>query len=117
MNAKTDRQLPKLADWFHQRGVQRLFITLGERGVFYSTKKTQGIENRRLDNTQMSNAGGAGDALLAGLAYAWLKQWSLKRSLRFGLAAAAVTLSHKSTSNPLLSLAAVNRRIEHHHAE
>ena len=55
--------------------------------------------------------GGAGDAFLAGLAYAWLKDWPLEESVQFALAAADITLSHPATSSPALSLTAVNRAV------
>lgn len=107
--ARTDKQLPKLAEWFHERRVVRLFITLGERGVFYSTGEAQGIEAPGTGAKAMSNAGGAGDAFMAGLAYAWLHQWNLDKTLDFSLAAAQVTLADTETSSRGLSLAAVNR--------
>jgi pseudouridine kinase len=62
------------------------------------------------------NAGGAGDAFLAGIAYAWLNDWSLMKSVQFALAAAEVTLSDNATSSPALSLAAVNRAYKVQHA-
>jgi len=119
ITAKTDRKLPALAGWFHDRGVTRIFITLGPRGVFYSTGNgsTQGIQKLRGNTTGMSNAGGAGDAFLAGLAYSWLNEWPLDKSLGFALAAANVTLSHQHTSSPALSLAAVNRIYERNHVQ
>ncbi len=114
--ARSDSELPALADWFHRRGVQRLFITLGSRGVFYSTTAAQGVENLRDNAIEMRNAGGAGDAFLAGLAYAWLNDWPLKKSTGFALAAANVTLAHAATNSPALSLANVNRLYKSHHA-
>jgi pseudouridine kinase len=117
MKAGTNKQLPKLAAWFHKRGVQRLFITLGSRGVFYSTPDQQGITKPPSQRRKLKNAGGAGDAFLAGLAFSWLNDWSLKKSVQFSLGAASVALSHEMTNSPNLSLAAVNRITENHHAE
>ena len=116
MKAQTQAQRRQLAAWIHQQGVERLFITLGVRGVFYSAGDAQGIEKPPIIKGVMSNAGGAGDAFLAGLAYAWLKDWSLSKSLRFSLAAAQVTVSDNATSSPALSLAAVNRIYKSQHA-
>ena len=117
ISARTDKQLPKLADWFHTQGVERLFITLGERGVFYSTADAQGTQVQPKSQWDVSNAGGAGDAFLAGLAYAWLNQWEIKKTVGFAMAAADVTLSHEQTNSPDLSLAAVTRIYESSHAE
>jgi pseudouridine kinase len=116
VNVRTDKKLPALAGWFHERGVERLFITLGARGVFYSTNDAHGIEKLRGNLNDMRNTGGAGDAFLAGLAYAWLNEWPLRKSLGFSLAAATVTLSHEQTSSPAMSLTAVNRLYKGNHA-
>lgn len=111
---QTDRR--KLAAWVHRQGVARLFVTLGERGVFYSTGDVAGVEKLQSEKPTIRNAGGAGDAFLAGIAYAWLKDWSLMKSVHFALAAAAVTLSDKATSSSAVSLAAVNRVYKSQHA-
>jgi pseudouridine kinase len=63
-------------------------------------------------NRVVRNAGGAGDAFLAGLAYSWLEDRDLETTLRFALAAADLTLSDPATSSPALSLAAVNKVLE-----
>jgi pseudouridine kinase len=92
--------------------VQRLFITRGEKGVFYSTGDAQGVQKLPRDLREVHNAGGAGDAFLAGLAYAWLEDRPLDDSIRFALAAADITLSHPATSSPALTLDAVNVAME-----
>jgi len=109
MQSRTQAQLRKLAASLHTEGVQRVFITRGDHGVFYSTAEADGIEKPRHRRHDVHNAGGAGDAFLAGLAYAWLESWPLDKTLRFALAAADITLSHPATSNPALSLTAINR--------
>ncbi len=105
---KSIEELPELADWFHSEGVQRVFITLGEHGVFYSTAERQGIECNVLEPDQINNTGGAGDAFVAALAYAWLHQWPLLRTLGFSLSAAASTVLHNTTNNPEFSRANID---------
>lgn len=116
LKARTQTDRRKLAAWVHKQGVARLFITLGEHGVFYSTGDAQGVDKLKREMRAIRNAGGAGDAFLAGIAYAWLKDWSLTKSVHFALAAAEVTLSDNASSSPALSLAAVNRVYEVQHA-
>jgi pseudouridine kinase len=116
MKAATKQQWPKLADWFHQRGVQRLFITLGRRGVFYSAHGQQGVAKPPAGNARPKNAGGAGDAFLAGVAFSWLNDWPLEKTVQFSLAAAKVALAHEMTNSPNLSLAAVNLSLENDRA-
>ena len=112
LKAGTKTQLRKVADHLHGEGVQRVFITRGEQGVFYSTDNAQVVQGLNRELRQIHNAGGAGDAFLAGLAYTWLQDWPLEESTTFALAAADITLSHKATSSPALSLAAVNHLME-----
>jgi len=110
--ARTQTQLRRLAGQLHAEGVERVFITRGDQGVFYSTSDTHGVQKLTCDKRDVHNAGGAGDAFLAGLAYAWLEDYSLDDSVLFALAAADITLSHPATSNPALSLATVNQIME-----
>jgi pseudouridine kinase len=117
LEADTETQLQIIADQLHGEGVERVFVTRGEQGVFYSADKSQGVQELKRKQRQIHNAGGAGDAFLAGLAYAWLQDWSLEESTQFALAAADITLSHKATSSPALSLAAVNQLMETHRAD
>jgi len=112
LEARTQTQLLKVADRLHGNGVERVFITRGDQGVFYSSNDGQGMQKMKRNKREVHNAGGAGDAFLAGLAYAWLENYSLEESVRFALAAADITLSHPATSSPALSLAAVNQVME-----
>lgn len=112
MRARTTTQLQKLATTLHAEGVVRVFITRGEKGVFYSTAEAAGLKKSPHSKQVVENAGGAGDAFLAGLAYAWLESLPLDETLQFALAAADITLSHPATSNPAMSLSAISRAME-----
>lgn len=112
----TPDRLPKLASWFHDQGVKRLFITLGPQGVFYSTGQEQGIEANSPFVDQTVNAGGAGDAFVAGLAHSWLNEWPLLKSVRFAMAAAKLTLEHADTNNPDMSSNAVQQICDQYYA-
>jgi pseudouridine kinase len=111
-----DKQLPALANWLHERGVARVFITLGAGGVYYSDGSEDGIEQPAETQSGVVSASGAGDAFVAGLAYAWLSDWSLARSVRFAMSAAEVTLAHAAAINPAMSAETVIRHSEERHA-
>ena len=117
IRSPANRQLPEMARWFHERGVDRVFITLGTDGVFYGDGNDQGREHAARTPTAVANAGGAGDAFVAGIAHAWLNQWPLVKSVRFAMSAANLALSHRSTINPMMSTAAVSRFYEDQYAE
>ena len=107
--ASTKAQLRAVAQILHAEGVQRLFITRGAKGVFYSTPDEQDFASPLLARDKVRSTGGAGDAFVAGLAYAWLKDWPLDRTLRFALTAADITLASPATSSPALSVSAITR--------
>jgi pseudouridine kinase len=111
-----NEQLPEIAGKLHERGVSRVFVTLGDDGVFYSDGEEQGLEKASETSLDVANTSGAGDAFVAGIAYAWLEDWSLIQSVRFAIAAADIALSHKATINPALSVDTVTRRYEARHA-
>ena len=112
LKARTEAQLRKAAEALHDEGTQRVFITLGEKGVFFSDGSQQGVRKSSAGPKEIQNAGGAGDAFLAGLAFGWLKEWNLTASLNFALAAAELTLMHAGTNNPTLSLDRVQQAME-----
>ena len=116
IDAPTNKQLPRVASWFHKRGVKRVFITLGTEGVFYSNTQETGLEKAGDVADGVANANGAGDAFVAGIAYSWIKQWPLLKSVRFAISAASVALTHRSTINPGMSTAAVKRIYDAHYA-
>ncbi|MDH3440822.1 MAG: PfkB family carbohydrate kinase [Gammaproteobacteria bacterium] len=109
-------QLAGVANRLHERGVLRVFISLGADGVFYSHDGEQGIEKAKQSPTSVENASGAGDAFVAGIAYAWLQDWPLKKSVQFSLSAADVALSHPATINPALSAESVHEVYEARYA-
>lgn len=99
--------LPRLAAWFHEQGVNRIFLSLGAEGVFFSDNGHQGL--MAPVKVEILNANGAGDAFLAGLAHSYLKQWSIEQATQFAIAAAAIALNHVATINPNMSEISVNR--------
>ena len=116
LRCRTERQLGKAARWFHERGTSNVFISLGDEGVFFSDGKESGIEPVPGANPDVKNANGAGDALVAGLAYGWLQQWPLTASIRFAMSAAGLTMAHRSTINPDLSRESVEAHLAEIHA-
>ena len=116
MQARTRRQLDKATAQLHAEGTKRVFVTRGGKGVYFSDEQKSGIRALPRKKLDIRNAGGAGDAFLAGLAYAWLAQQSVEDSIDFSQAAAEITLTHDGTNNPALSLALIQQTLEAQHA-
>ena len=47
----SDIALQTLAQWFHQEGVERLFISLGSEGLFYSHRNGESCRHKLSCNT------------------------------------------------------------------
>jgi len=116
LKAETLAELKEVASMLHAEGVQRVFITRGDRGVFYSSNQTKASQTLRRQQRDVANAGGAGDAFLAGLVFSWLQKSSLSKSVEFALATADITLSHSGTNHPDLSVSRVRKAMEQQHA-
>lgn len=101
VSIRDEQSLFAAADALLAHGVQRVFISLGEQGIFAA----EGGEKywQKICPAQMKNATGAGDALTAALAWSFLKGKSLAESARFGAAAAVITVEGEQTINPTLS--------------
>jgi pseudouridine kinase len=107
-----------LANCLRHNGAERVFVSLGSDGVSFSTRGQCGVARQRKDEPRsLENASGAGDAFLAGLAFAWLENWPLDRSLEFALCAAELTLAVPGACSPTLSFAAIESLMESDRAQ
>jgi pseudouridine kinase len=95
-----DSDLPKMATFFHAKGVKNVCVTLGSKGVFYSNAKSQGFI--KPFKATIVNTNGAGDAFTGGFVYADLLGKSLKESCLFAMGCASLAVSHEDNVNPSL---------------
>lgn len=108
----------KTAEKLKCRGVKNVIVTLGKRGIYVSCGRAG--EGRKEDwNKFMApyrgdvvDVTGAGDALVAGLVYGIYKGYSLEVAARFGLGAAALTISTKEAVRRDLREGLLRGRIE-----
>lgn len=105
-----EASLHQAADALLATGLQRVFISLGSQGVFAADHQ----QSLRLPvfSAQMVNATGCGDAFMAALCWAYLRNLGLKEAAQAGLAAAAITAESKETISPLLSTQALQERLQ-----
>lgn len=89
-----------VAQILHQKGIEELFISLGKEGVYVS----QNGKGYKVPNppTHVVNATGAGDAFMAALIYAKMKQLSLEDTVKTALSASALCLESTETIHPEL---------------
>lgn len=105
-----EKDLKSVANYFLQKGVKRVFISLGEEGMYYD----DGINSNHIRNPKIHvvNATGAGDACLAALAYSHFNDFDIRCSALFSMSAAIVALSHENTINPNISVDNINMKIK-----
>ena len=107
----TDRaSARRAAEKLLETGLERVFISLGEEGVFAA-------DHQRdvwfpCCPVQMHSATGAGDAFAAALGWAFLEGKDLADSARAANAAAAIAVEGEKTINPALSADAVQQRMQ-----
>lgn len=86
----------KAADWFFEKGVENVLITLGGRGVYIATKEKREIipayHVEAIDTT------GAGDAFNGGLVAALAEGKDLWEAARFANALAAIAVQRLGTT-------------------
>lgn len=98
---REDGDLPRAADALHGMGVKRVYISLGERGVWAD----DGHERALLPGHPgiIRNTTGCGDAFLAAAADAWLDGADLTESARRALTAAAWCAADEHAVSPTLT--------------
>jgi len=118
-----DIDLVKAAEKLKCRGVKNAIVTLGKRGIYVSYGGTGDSSEGGQDKPgrgkfmapyrgEVVDVTGAGDALVAGLVYGIYKGYSLEVAARFGLGAAALTISTKEAVRKNLREGLLRSRIE-----
>lgn len=102
--------LKRASYYFLNKGVKRVFISLGEQGVYYN----DGTESRQIKSPaiEVVNATGAGDAFIAALAFSHYSDFDIDYSARFAMSSSILALSHEETINPNMSVENVNKKMK-----
>ena len=121
MGGHQDMGLVRAAEELKRRGVKKVIVTLGKRGIYVSYGGAGGSSERGQDEpskfmapykSKVVDVTGAGDALVAGLIYGIYKGYPLKVAAKFGLRAAALTISTKEAVRRDLREGLLKSRIE-----
>ncbi len=97
-----EKSLVACAEYFLGQGVKRVFISLGQEGLYYN----DGVGSGQVPALPVKavNATGAGDAALAALVYCHCNGLELEYSAKFAVAAAARAMTDENTVNPHMSV-------------
>lgn len=107
---ETKGDLKKSAEYFLHKGVKRVFISLGEEGIYYNDGTLENYVTA--PKIEMINSTGAGDAFIAALALCYLKNFNIDYTTRFAMTASILALSHENTINPNMSVDNINKRMK-----
>ncbi|WP_300385878.1 carbohydrate kinase family protein [Clostridium sp.] len=107
---KTDKDLNKAGQMFIDMGVTNVFISLDADGIYYKTKDEEGkIKTKPI---VVKNVTGAGDSFVAGVGYGYMKNYSIKDTVKYAIAMSNITITHEDTINPLMSEAYADKYME-----
>lgn len=111
-DSRTDTQqmIVLAAQKLLDKGMRKVFVTLGEKGAFCISKDA--VVFREAVPVEMKNATGAGDAFMAALIYCELQEMSAEETLEFAMAAGKAAAVALDTVNPEISVALVRQYIK-----
>ena len=107
---ETAEDVEKAAQILLDKGVHRLFISLGSDGVYAA----MGDSRLHLPNLpgRMVNTTGCGDAFMGALGWAYLEGMDLRETALAGLAAGSIAMESEETINPAMSATAIKNRVK-----
>ena len=103
--------LCRAADALLSTGLQRVFISLGEEGLFAADRQGERLLLPCCPG-QMVSTTGCGDAAMAAVAWAHLQGADLKGAAMAALAAGAITMESAETIHPAMSEDTLRRRLD-----
>ena len=110
MTIQGDMNLSRAADALHRLGVRRVYLSLGERGVWVDDVRDGGTLLPCIPGS-IVNTTGCGDAFVAAAADAYLTGLSTMEAAKRALAAAAICAEDSSAVNPRLSSEAIDLKL------
>ena len=107
---ESEKDLIKASAYLMDRGVGRVFITLGSNGVYY----TDGVQSGSVvpSPAAVSSATGAGDAFMAGVIFGTLKEYPLRKIAVFATGASVLALMSENTVNSTLSIQKIKKIVK-----
>ncbi len=91
------------------KGVQRVFLSMGADGVYAATRE-QALWLQNVPGNMVSTTG-CGDAFMAALVWAHMENLNLEQTALAGLAAGSIAMESAETINPAMSAAALKARM------
>ena len=105
-----EEDLRTAGQWFIDKGVEKVFITLNKDGVYFKDKDEDGFI--RPGQVKVVSATGAGDSFSAAILMGMVLEMSARDIARYGMAAAQITMESSHAVNENMSKEEIERRIK-----
>ena len=105
----SDSDLCKACDSLLNKGLKKIFVSLGESGILYMDQDGNKIKKKLKPVKKMVNASGAGDACMAAIIYGTVNDLKIDKTISYALAAGKAAIRVKETINPDLSINLLNK--------
>ncbi len=110
LTIESQADLTAAADWFLDRGVENVYITLGKEGVYYKNREKDGYIHPKKD-IKLVSATGAGDAFSAMVLIGMAEDLDIEEIARLGMAASELAMESKKAVNEKIDIDEIKRRI------
>lgn len=90
-----------------QKGLRRIFVSLGKDGCLYMDQTGVILERRLRPLEAMVNATGAGDAFMAAVIFGTIHDFPIEKTIDYALAAGIAAVGHEKTINPHMSVSLI----------
>ena len=114
---KNKKDLNRVSSWFHEKGLDQLFISLGSKGLFYSNKNESGSEEPKNKKNRVKNVSGAGDTVMASLIHSYKKGYKIRETARNALIAASISIGDQNSISRSLSADKIKREYNEQYAQ
>lgn len=111
MRVESDEELETACTKLLEKGTQRVIVSLGKDGCYYSDRDGVRKKAALAPIETMVNATGGGDAFMAAVIYSFLRGMTIEQTLDNALAAGVIAIMSDETISPQMSESSINKVI------
>ena len=93
-----DEDLRKAGQYFINLGIQNVFITLDEDGIYYNNGTEEG--KVKANDVKVINVTGAGDSFVAGIANGYMNNINVVDTVKYAISMSTITIATEETIHP-----------------
>ena len=96
-----DEDLRRAGKYFKDLGIENVFITLDEDGIYYNNGVQEG--KLKANDSVVVNVTGAGDSFVAGIASGYMNNVDIVDTVKYAISMSTITISTEETIHPQMS--------------